>query len=298
MSVNINVKTPYSDLRQIFSQRLNQLIDREYGEKRGSKKNFYEDFSRVLENNNIGNGKLIDEAAKKWTTGRGIPQIETLELLAGFFNVSVDYLIGKTDIEASVDEDFIKEYIGLEPHSTRLLREYFLEGYQWQLNTIDALNFLLERKETANILDNMYNYFFGNYTHTENESKTVSLMDKNNHGRELIVSEMQRPVFLSYITLGIADAYDAYVKDNPQYKDYGKPTEENFVMRYVNAQRGTKLERLEKAKKDIISNMEHNQKLFDKYKDTEFEKSKKMYSSLLESCGRCLKIVEDKIKSL
>lgn len=139
MSLNLNVKSSYSDQRKIFSERLNHLIDREYGSKRGRKKQFYDDFSIVLENNNVDR-ESVSESAKKWTTGMSIPGSETLELLAGFFNVSIDYLLGKTDIESSIDENFIMEYTGLEPHATRLLHN-FHSSHSKEINT---LNYAME----------------------------------------------------------------------------------------------------------------------------------------------------------
>lgn len=297
-SINMKATTNCSDHRKIFSERLNKLIDKAYGEKRGSKKQFYEDFSTVLENNNIGDGKSIDEAGKKWTTGQGMPKIETLELLAGFFNVSIDYLIGKTDIESSIDENFIREYIGLEPHATRLLREYYSKGYQWALNTIDVLNFLLERKETANILTNMYYYFFGNYTHTKNGEKTIPLMDENEHGVEFIVSDMQKPTFLSYVTIGLTDAYKNYVKDNEKYKDYGKPTKENYVLRCLDSYTGTRKEKLEKLKSDNEKEISLWENKLSIAKEKNVPELIEDYNEFLKNTLETKAIIENMIKSL
>ncbi len=79
--------------------------------------------------------------------------------IAEYFSVSVDYLIGKTDIESTITADLINNYTGLEIHSINLLNEYYQKGYQWQLNTIDAINFLLERKEAANLTASSFNLF-------------------------------------------------------------------------------------------------------------------------------------------
>lgn len=296
--INMKAITNCSDHRKVFSKRLNKLINKAYGEKRGSKKQFYEDFSTVLENNNIGDGKSIDEAGKKWTTGQGMPKIETLELLAGFFNVSIDYLIGKTDIESSIDENFIREYIGLEPHATRLLREYYSKGYLWALNTIDVLNFLLERKETANILTNMYYYFFGNYTHTKNGEKTIPLMDENEHGVEFIVSDMQKPTFLSYVTIGLTDAYKNYVKDNEKYKDYGKPTKENRVLRCLDRYTGTRKEKLEKLKSDNEKEISLWENKLSIAKEKNVPELIEDYSEFLKNALETKAVIENMIKSL
>lgn len=224
----------------------------------------------------------------------GYPEIIDI---AKYFSVSVDYLIGKTDIESTITADLASNYTGLEIHSINLLNEYYRTGYEWQLNTIDAINFLLEREETANILTNMYYFFFGNYTHTKDGNETVPLMDKNGHGVEFVITDMQRPTFLSYITLGLSAAYEEYVKDNPQYKDYGKPTEENHVMRCVNGRLGTQLERLNSVRDEIKCHIESNKRNLEKYKKSKRNDTMEMYRSLLEYNMRCLKIVEDKIKN-
>ena len=253
-----------------------------------NKEDFYNDFSQKY-------GHKYD-TVKAWFT-KTMPDYSEIIDIAEYFSVSVDYLIGKTDIESPITADLASNYTGLEIHSINLLNEYYRTGYEWQLNTIDAINFLLEREETANILTNMYYYFFGNYTHTKDGKKTVSLMDKNRHGVELIIADMQKPTFLSYITLGLSGAYERYVKDNPQYKDYGKPTEENRVMRCVNGRLGTQLERLNSVRDEIKCHIESNKKNLEKYKKSKRNDTMEMYRSLLEYDMKCLKIVEDKIKN-
>lgn len=251
---------------------------------------FYNDFSEKY------NYKY--DRVKGWFT-KTMPDYPEIMDIAEYFSVSVDYLIGKTDIESTITADSISRYTGLEIHSVNRLNEYYRKGYQWQLNTIDAINFLLERKETATLLENTYHFFFGNYTHTKAKDDTIEIFDEDDcGGAAVIVSDMQQPLFLSFIINSLTAAYERFVKDNPQYKDYGKPTKENHIMRCVKAQSGTKLERLEKVRKNIIRSMEHNQKCLDKYKGAKSNKITEMYSSLLESDNEDLKIVEDKIRNL
>lgn len=47
----------------------------------------------------------------QWENGRTKPKGETLEKFADFFNVSTDYLLGKTDIKNSsdIDEDALEQ---------------------------------------------------------------------------------------------------------------------------------------------------------------------------------------------
>ena len=115
-----------------------------------NKEDFYNDFSQKY-------GHKYD-TVKAWFT-KTMPDYSEIIDIAEYFSVSVDYLIGKTDIESTITADLASNYTGLEIHSINLLNEYYRTGYEWQLNTIDAINFLLEREETANILTNMYYYF-------------------------------------------------------------------------------------------------------------------------------------------
>lgn len=301
----INKEIKKSDIGTLFSKRLSYLIKREYGEKRGCKKKFYDDFQEVIEKNEIYGYKKNDEyfnvslAGKHWISGANIPNAEILELLANFFCVSVDFLIGKTDIESTITADLASNYTGLEIHSINLLNKYYREGHQWQLNTIDAINFLLEREETANLLLNMYHFFFGNYTHTKDKKEVIDIFDADDCGGvPLIVSDMQRPLFMSYIMNGLTTSYESYVKNNPRYKDYGKPTDENYVMRWVNGKTGTKLERLEQVKSEINHRMKFYKKLLAKNQRAGNKESIETYSSLIEFNKRYLKIIEDKIKKL
>lgn len=251
---------------------------------------FYKDFSHKY------NRKY--DTVKAWFT-KTMPDYSEIMDIAEYFSVSVDYLIGKTDIESTITADLINNYTGLEIHSINLLNKYYRKGYQWQLNTIDAINFLLEREETADLLLNMYYFFFGNYTHTRDKKNTIDIFDDDDCGGvTLIISDMQQPLFMSAVMNGLTSIYKDYVKDNPQYKDYGKPTEENYVMRRVNGKRGTKLERLEQVKDEIIHSIEFNEKLFDKFQKVEDNDAIEMYSSIIKTDMRCLKIVEDKIKKL
>lgn len=255
-----------------------------------SNEDFYRDFSQKY-------GHKYD-TVKAWFT-KTMPDYSEIIDIAEYFSVSVDYLIGKTDIESTITADLVSNYTGLEISSVNLLNKYYREGHGWQLNIIDAINFLLERKETANILRNIYYYFFGNYTHTKDGNETIPLIDKNGYGVELIIADMQRPVFLSYITQGLSMSYEKYVKDNKQYEDYGKPTEENEVMRCVNGRLGTQLERLKSVRDEIKRSLELNKKKLDKYAKSfpQFNDAIKMYQSLVEYDMKCLEIVEDKIKS-
>ncbi len=250
---------------------------------------FYNDFSKKY------NYKY--DTVKGWFT-KTMPGYPEIIDIAEYFSVSVDYLIGKTDIESTITADFTSVYTGLNINAINLLHEYYKTGYEWQLNTIDAINFLLEREETASILTNMYYFFFGNYISTGNGEDSFSLVDKNGYGVAFDVSTVQQSLFMSTVTNNLTKAYERYIKDNPQYKDYGKPTKENRVMRCVNGRLGTKLKRLNSVRDEIKQSLEENQKLLDRYEKTNCNDIIEMYSSFVKNDIECLEIVERMIKEL
>ncbi len=48
--------------------------------------------AKLAKDNNISTGNISD-----WKKGRSTPKTETLIKIAEYFNVSIDYLVGRTD---------------------------------------------------------------------------------------------------------------------------------------------------------------------------------------------------------
>ena len=65
---------------------------------------FAERLKTERKNNNINQTQLAEKlyldrsSISKYESGKQIPETPTLEKLADFFDVSIDYLLGKTDI--------------------------------------------------------------------------------------------------------------------------------------------------------------------------------------------------------
>ena len=64
---------------------------------------FAEVFEQLLQNTNTSSYKLTQDTGihngliSKWRTGGSVPSAENLIKLADYFDVSVDYLLGRTD---------------------------------------------------------------------------------------------------------------------------------------------------------------------------------------------------------
>ena len=67
------------------------------------KSNFYVRFEQLREKKNVSSYKVAKDChfdksyIYKWFTLKQIPSLELLEILADYFNVSIDYLLGRTD---------------------------------------------------------------------------------------------------------------------------------------------------------------------------------------------------------
>lgn len=76
----------------------------------------YKNFERLLVQNNITPYRVAKEAGvtqtalSNWKTGRSTPKTKTLQKIADYFNVTVDYLLGdedsrEPDIDNNIDLD-------------------------------------------------------------------------------------------------------------------------------------------------------------------------------------------------
>lgn len=102
------------------------------------------------------------------------PDIEILERISSYYNVSCDYLIGKTSVkELNLDYQKIEEITGLNAGAIHALNELYQDSQKeptdnldsankHALITIESINVLINEKNTLNVLAN---YLFTNITH-------------------------------------------------------------------------------------------------------------------------------------
>lgn len=75
---------------------------------------FSEVFNKLCEENNTSYKKIADmlgyspQAVSKWGRGETEPNLDTLNKLSEYFNVSVDFLLGKTSVK-KIDEPYDDE---------------------------------------------------------------------------------------------------------------------------------------------------------------------------------------------
>lgn len=102
--------------------------------------------------------------------GKSEPNIETLTKLANYFNVSIDYLLGLTDVKTTnLDVAYMSDYLGLKERSIETLHQYIQlskKDSKRISQTLDTLNILLA--PDVEILDHISDYLNFSATHFKN----------------------------------------------------------------------------------------------------------------------------------
>lgn len=121
-------KVIFFDYNSVFSRRLRSLI----------------------EEKNISKQKLADEigvsrqAISQYCDGSTVPNADKLLKIAEYFNVSLDFLVGKTEAKTNdKDVQFICDYTGLNEVSVRILNEFK------RFHDFDFLNYLIKSSEIS-----------------------------------------------------------------------------------------------------------------------------------------------------
>ncbi len=91
-------------------------------------------FANVFKSLRLSRGYTQEELSKRlnitrsrlgmYETGAREPDFETLELIADFFNVDMDYLLGRTDKTTYIPEAHNSGYY-LDPETARIAQEVF-----------------------------------------------------------------------------------------------------------------------------------------------------------------------------
>lgn len=103
--------------------------------------------SQIAELMNI-RGSSVNE----WFTGKSLPSLGRLKHLAALLNTSVDYLLGNSEQEFSI-EDIIMRNIGINPHTLSRVKNIKLNHTTSFTKLSRTLNLLLENYDTWNKYD-------------------------------------------------------------------------------------------------------------------------------------------------
>lgn len=148
---------------------------------------------------------MTRQAVSLYLTGQALPAIDKLLTITDYFDVSADYLIGKTDVRTQdTDVKMICDYTGLSEEAVanlhnlyhELREEYSLIPYHSE--TMEVINFMLENRmffKAANEMKRAYNLLQGAYEIT---SEIKALFEE---------------------TPGLAEAIADHMKDFNQYKE-------------------------------------------------------------------------------
>lgn len=162
---------------------------------------------------------------QNYEQGRNFPTLEYASKLADLYNVSIDYLLGRSDL-TQIDNDFISKETGLNEVTINELKKVHAEknNFQKQQNYIELINFLFEHDKTKTLMQYMYYYFFGNFKYAGNfNTPSIDLKDDYLNGISIAVENI-RDWFLQMISSGMVSIYEKIIEPNQEkYKYYGKP---------------------------------------------------------------------------
>lgn len=125
--------------------------------------------------NNLTQTNLADILGIAKTTlaayeqGKSEPSIDTIIKLADFFNVSIDYLLGRTNIKSpNVEISYIANYLGLSEKSIANLANLnskspiqltFIQTNNYERKPIGALDFILSQDNIEDFVISLFDYF-------------------------------------------------------------------------------------------------------------------------------------------
>lgn len=125
--------------------------------------------------NNLTQTNLADILGIAKTTlaayeqGKSEPSIDTIIKLADFFNVSIDYLLGHTNIKSpNVEISYIANYLGLSEKSIANLANLnskspiqltFIQTNNYERKPIGALDFILSQDNIEDFVISLFDYF-------------------------------------------------------------------------------------------------------------------------------------------
>lgn len=111
---------------------------------------------------------ITRQAVSAYSLGTTLPDIEKLEKIAGFFQVSADYLLGRTEIKRiDAEKQAVAEYLQLSEEAIdamkRLkyghLEQRIEHGYKLTAQDeplLDVLNDLIEAMDLSKVMSNLY----------------------------------------------------------------------------------------------------------------------------------------------
>lgn len=174
---------------------------------------------------------IARETYGKYEKGSSVVPSDILEKISDYFGVSTDYILGRTKYKTA-SNDLIGNLTGLNDSAVKVLVNDHSKKNQTGIgHIVDCINFLLSNEDGIELIDDIFNYLFGNYVMTVNDETTIAISD----GMSISVNENQKlfpnSIGVSINRLNIAFLMSVIemlsvikndIENNPQYDNYGK----------------------------------------------------------------------------
>ena len=151
------------DEKGTFFPLLTERLKKLRTENHLTQKELAEELSKRWKEQGRGTGKtgqlLTDKTYKNYEQGKSYPKLETISFIADFYDVSVDYLLGRSDY-TRVSNELIGKKLGLNNsaiYGLRIAHDIMLPEKR------ELYNFCLSSPEAFYLFENFYKYVFCNY---------------------------------------------------------------------------------------------------------------------------------------
>lgn len=128
---------------------------------------------------------IKESTLSKYERSEREPNIETLIFLANYFDVSVDYLIGKTDCMHE-EHQLISDLLGIDERTIVILKG--LSRSQTGYGELDFLEAIIQHPQFPNLIAQINSY----YVHTKIGWQDVCVPDANGHITTTISAEVMK----------------------------------------------------------------------------------------------------------
>ena len=135
---------------------------------------------------------IKESTLSKYERAEREPSIEALILLSGFFNVSVDYLVGKDNCRDAKYQT-ISDTLGIDEKTIEILR--LLSATTYKYSSLDYLEAIIQHPQFPALLDQINNYI----TSDAQGWHDISVPDSNGNIINTISSDMMKTYSMQLI---------------------------------------------------------------------------------------------------
>lgn len=156
---------------------------------------------------------LKESALSKYERSEREPNIDMLITFANYFDVSVDYLIGKTDFKSN-DSQAISKELGLSEQSIEVLKKLSASKSFPTINNLDLLEAVIQHQEFTTLIDKIIEYLLFDL------ADEISIKTTNPKTHKVEIKTITANILKSSSMQDIANIFQSIVEGIPHSEHY------------------------------------------------------------------------------